>query len=157
MSFNPGGGGGIQNATDVAFVSAANNDVLTYNSSLGKWQDKPASTEPYIYQYTGSITALVGTGRVYLDANYEVENIRASVGTAPTGAAIRVDVNKNGTTIYTAQAARPNITVSTFTDLGGAPAISTFAPGDYMTIDVDQVGSTIPGSDLVVVVRLRRV
>jgi hypothetical protein len=84
------------------------------------------------------------------------DSITASVGTAPTGAAVIVDVNKGGTTIYTTQANRPTIAVGTNThDDTTAPNITTIADNEYLTIDIDQVGSTIAGSDLTVQVWLR--
>ena len=84
------------------------------------------------------------------------DSVTASVGTAPTGASIIVDVHKNGTTIYTTQANRPTIAVSTFVhDDTTAPNVTTIADNEYLTIDVDQVGSTIAGTDLTVQVWLR--
>jgi hypothetical protein len=112
--------------------------------------------EAYPFAVTGSLSVKTGSSRIYLEGNYTVDTIRASVNTAPTGATILVDVNKNGTTLYTTQSARPTIAISGFTATGNSPAVTTFASGDYMTVDVDQVGSTIAGSDLTVVVRLRR-
>lgn len=72
-----------------------------------------------------------------------------SAGVQPTGAPILVDVNKNGTTIFTTQANRPTVAVSTNGGtLSGSPQVTTFAPGDYLTIDIDQIGSTIAGGFL---------
>lgn len=112
--------------------------------------------EAYTFAITGTLSVVTGKSRIYLEGNYTVETIRASVNTAPTGATILVDVNKNGTTLYTTQSARPTIATSGFTANGNSPAVTTFAAGDYLTVDIDQVGSTIVGSDLTVVVRLRR-
>lgn len=112
--------------------------------------------EVYTFTMTGTLTAKVGAGRVYMEHACRVESVRASVGTAPTGAAVIADVNKNGTTVYTDQAQRPTIAASTNTDLGGVAANGVFAAGDYLTVDVDQIGSTVAGAELVVVVRMRR-
>jgi hypothetical protein len=73
----------------------------------------------------------------------------AFVDTAPTGAAIILDLNHNGTTIFTDQAKRPHIAVSAF-NTGNVLNIdgTIFDPGDHCKLDVDQVGSTIAGSDL---------
>ena len=104
----------------------------------------------------GVLTVRTGTFRIYTEGNYTIETVRASVGTAPTGAALIVDVNKNGTTIYTTQSARPQIAAGANSATGNSPAVATFAAGDYFTVDIDQVGSTVPGSDLTVTVRLRK-
>lgn len=39
MSFNPGGGGGIAQASDVALSNPLNNDALTYDSAVQKWEN----------------------------------------------------------------------------------------------------------------------
>lgn len=113
--------------------------------------------EPYVLAVTGALTVVAGKSRVYLEGNYVLESVRASVNTAPTGAAILIDVNKNGVTINTVQTTRPTIAAAAFTGLGATPAITTFAAGDYITVDVDQIGSTVAGSDLTVAIRLRKV
>jgi hypothetical protein len=87
--------------------------------------------------------------RLYVPVACTISQIRASVGTAPTGSSLIVDVNKNGTTLFTTQSARPTIAVGMFT-VTAVPAVKTLAAGDYLTVDVDQVGSTVSGSDLTV-------
>jgi hypothetical protein len=42
-----------------------------------------------------------------------------------------------------------------FTAVGNSPAVTSFAQGDYITVDIDQIGSTTAGSHLVVQLRLR--
>lgn len=42
MGFNPAGGA-ISGATDVALSNPANNQVLTYNSGVAKWQNQTAA------------------------------------------------------------------------------------------------------------------
>jgi hypothetical protein len=74
----------------------------------------------------------------------------AACGTAPVGAAIIVDVLKNGSTLWpTNRANRPTIRPGS-TNGGGlaVPDITALAPGDVLTIAVVQVGSTVPGADL---------
>ncbi|MFG1817623.1 hypothetical protein ACGFIF_27955 [Kribbella sp. NPDC049174] len=113
--------------------------------------------EAYTFSITGAVAVATGKSRIYLEGAYVVETVRAAVNTAPTGAALVVDVNKNGTTIYTDQSDRPSIAAGTNSATGNDPAVTTtLAAGDYLTVDVDQIGSTAPGSDLTVTVRLRR-
>jgi hypothetical protein len=113
--------------------------------------------EAQTYTYTGVVSTGVGTSRIYVEADCVIDSIRASVGTAPTGAALIVDVNKNGTSVYTTQGNRPSIAAGANTATGGTPDIADVSAGQYLTVDVDQIGSTISGSDLTVTVRLRRV
>jgi hypothetical protein len=100
----------------------------------------------------GTVATGTGAARFYnkLGRTLTLHKAWASVGTAPTGASLIVDVNKNGTTIFTTQANRPTIAISTNFDESGAPDVTTWADGDYITFDVDQIGSTVAGSDLVV-------
>lgn len=137
---------------------------LLYAKSTG-WYEKDSAgverllthaIEAYPFAVSGSLSVQTGRSRIYLEGNYTVESVRAAVNTAPTGAAVIVDVNKNGVTLYTTQANRPSIAAAANSATGNSPAITTFAAGDYLTVDVDQVGSTTPGSDLTVTVRLRR-
>jgi hypothetical protein len=151
--------------------------AYTHTANLHEWVDNPtdrnvlafiatngagggglAVIEPYPYSIKGALTVQAGTSFIYTEGNYVVQSVRASVGTAPTGAAVIVDVNKNGASIYSATPAnRPTIAVGTKTALGGTPDVTTFALGDNLSVDLDQIGSTVAGSDLTVVVRLRRV
>ena len=115
--------------------------------------------EPYIFSVTGALTVATGKSRVYLEGNYVIDSVRASVNTAPAGTAILVDVSLNGTTIFTTQANRPSISAGANTALAnmGAGTITTISTGQYLTVDVDQIGTTTAGSDLTVVIRLRRI
>lgn len=111
--------------------------------------------DTYEFSMTGALATKVGGFKVYMEGDYVLDTVRASVGTAPTAGTVVVDVNRNGTTVYTTQANRPTIATSGFTALGGAAANDTFSAGDYLTVDVDTVGTS--SADLTVVVRLRRI
>lgn len=79
-----------------------------------------------------------------------IVKVKVVVKTAPTGASLIVDVNKAGTTIFTNQANRPEIAIGETTDDSGTPDVTALAEGDKLTIDIDQIGSTIAGADLTV-------
>ena len=112
--------------------------------------------EAYTFSVTGIVAVATGKSRIYLEGDYVIETVRAAVHTTPSGAAIVVDLNKNGSTVYTDQANRPSIAVGTNSATGNNPALTTLAAGDYLTVDVDQVGSSAAGADLTVTVRVRR-
>jgi hypothetical protein len=114
-----------------------------------------ASVEGFQFSWIGTLAVAQGVTRIYLEQAYTFVSCRASLGLAPTGASAIVDVNKNGTTIYTTQTARPTIVDGGFTAVGNSPAVTSFAQGDYITVDIDQIGSTTAGSHLVVQLRLR--
>lgn len=75
----------------------------------------------------------------------------ARVKTAPTGASLIVDVNKNGTSIWATNQAN-RLTVAAGAQSGTQTLFDTtsLAEGDYLSLDVDQVGSTVSGADLTV-------
>jgi hypothetical protein len=98
-----------------------------------------------------------GASRFLFPFAATVIGVTAAVGTAPTGASIIVDVNRNGTTIFTTQANRPTIVAAANATASEAvPDVTAVASGDYLTVDRDQVGSATPGSDLTVFVRYQR-
>jgi hypothetical protein len=99
----------------------------------------------------------VGTGaqRFYAPYPCTIVQVRINVVTAPTGASLIVDVNKNGTTIFGTQSARPTIPAAAVTAVSGTPTVATLAAGDYLTIDIDQVGSTVAGGYLTATVTVR--
>lgn len=102
------------------------------------------------FSKTGVLSVAVGTFRWYAPRPITLLSVRASVGVAPTGAAVIVDVNENGTTIFTTQSNRPEIAISGFTDVSGTIEEPAIAAANYLTVDIDQIGSTIAGSDLTV-------
>lgn len=128
-------------------VDTTNHDL--YFRSGSTWRTVPMKD---VLTFTVSGTLVVGTGqaRWYAPRAITLVNVQVSVGTAPTGASAIFDVNKNGTTVFTTQANRPTIAASGFTDLSSVPAVTAVAAGDYITIDVDQIGSSVAGANAVV-------
>jgi hypothetical protein len=107
--------------------------------------------QTFPYSQAGTLALKTGTFRLYndSDASWTIVGVRATVGSAPTGASIIIDVNVNGTTIFTTQGNRPSIASTEFTSGFVSSVDSTSVPvGAYITVDIDQVGSTLPGSDL---------
>ena len=152
MSFGGGSGtSSIVGSTDVVLNSPANNQVLGYNSGTAKWQNQSTS-RTFLFSADGVQSITTGMHRVYNDTGQTltINSVRASVGTAPTGAALMVDVRKNGSTIFTTRPNRATVAVGTFTGLSATPDIASWAVGAYLTVDVDQVGSTVAGADLTV-------
>jgi hypothetical protein len=108
------------------------------------------------YGRAGTIAVATGVTKFRFPFAATILGVSAAVGTAPTGASLIVDVNKNGTTIFTTQGNRPAIADSALyaTEVTNMD-VTSFAAGDYLTVDVDQIGSTVAGSDLVVFIRYR--
>lgn len=100
----------------------------------------------------GTLVAALGTIRFPLWRNITILNVVAQLGTAPTGAAAIFDVSLSGTTIFTTQANRPTVAAGALQDLTSVPDVTTAPAGGYLTVDVDQVGSTVAGADAVIVI-----
>jgi hypothetical protein len=101
----------------------------------------------------GTLSLATGTIRIYPDGIWVIDKVWISVSVAPTGADVIVDVNKNGVTIFTTQAKRPQIAAGNNEDESDTPDVTALTKADYLTMDIDQVGSTIAGQDLTVHVR----
>lgn len=136
--------------------NGTNATALTYWRGDNAWVNPPGVDLYIPFSISGAAYVATGQGRIYIESSRTITLVRASVGTAPTGASLIVDVLKNGTSIYNVTPAnRPTITTGTFTALGGTPDTTTFVSGDYITVSVVQVGSTVSGSDLTVSIRLQ--
>lgn len=107
------------------------------------------SARNYItFSRAGNLATGVGTFRWYSKGSWTIIDVRATVGTPSTGADVIVDVNKNGTSIFPTNP-RPTI-VQTTNTIVATPNTTALVDGDYITVDIDQIGSTTPGADLMV-------
>ncbi len=110
-------------------------------------------TETWAVAASDETTSLTtGTGKLTTRAPYAFTPVivKASLTTAPTGASVKVDIKKNGASIFTTIL---SIDVGQTTSVGSAAPYAlvngiTFAADDVITYDITQVGSTIPGAGL---------
>lgn len=102
------------------------------------------------FSIDGDISVRTGAHRVYIPFAAQITRVSMALGTPPVGASARPDVNRNGTTIFTTQTNRP--TVSAGTNFGESTTIEngTLASGDYITADIDTIGSTTAGANMVI-------
>lgn len=101
----------------------------------------------------GAQTAAAGKTYFRMPESGRYVGTTCKLETVNTGATFIVDVNKNGTTLYTTQARRPTIAISaaTKTSTESAPAdVTALAEGDTISFDVDQIGSTVAGTTLTI-------
>jgi len=112
----------------------------------------PASTavNQIIFSKDGELAVETGNSRYRVITDQVVHGVYISVGTAPVGDDLIVDVNVNGSTIFSSPPTRPLILDGENTSELAIPTITALTEGDYITVDVAQVGSTTPGSDLTV-------
>lgn len=120
-------------------------------------------------EISGNLTVAAGAISFPVPGGAELVSVQAKVGTAPASTDVLIDVNKNGTTIFTDQAKRVKITAGTtagsvkneaalpagtnyiYTPYPTAQPLATFADGDTVSIDVDQIGTGTVGANLGVV------
>lgn len=109
-----------------------------------------APTESIIIACSDETTAITtGTAKVTFRMPYAftLTAVRASVTTAPTGSTIIIDINESGSTILSTKLSI-DASEKTSTTAASAAVISDTALADdaEITIDFDQVGSTIAGT-----------
>lgn len=93
------------------------------------------------------------TPYIIVPQNMTIIKAYARVKTSPTGAAILIDINKNGTTIWSTQSNRLTIADAGLSATQTSFNITSLSEGDYLSFDVDQVGSTTPGQDLTIALK----
>lgn len=161
-----GTGEGGEGTTDHgALTGLADDDHAQYHnnargdarySQLGHAHAAQQVFENAVFFKGGTLTAAPGVGRFPVPVAATIVEVRATVNTAPTTSGITIDVNRNGTTIYTTQGNRPTIAAgSNASSVSTNMDVTSLAAGDYLTVDVDAIGSGIAGADLVVLVRYR--
>ena len=134
---------------NITVLNEGANEQLEISSTASGSAGDPKVT---IFTVEGEISVNGGNLRMYnkWGRSISITSVFIAVNTAPTGADLIVDINKGGTSIFTTQSKRPLIVDGGFTDTSDTPDIQTWESDSYLTMDVDQVGSTVVGSDLVV-------
>lgn len=153
MSFNTGKAS-LSTLNDVALSTALSSQTLGYNATTKKWENKTVS-QLATFNQAGALTVQTGTGRFSFPVGATILGVSATVGTAPSGSSLIVDVLKNGSTIFTTTANRPTIASGTTSVGETVPDVTSVNANDYLTVSITQVGSSTAGSDLTVQVRYK--
>ena len=107
-----------------------------------------AGAKTVVFCLTGVLTTGVNKIGWLSTGAYAITKIKIYSSTTPTGADIIVDIHKNGVSLFTTQTNRPTVVAGT--NLGTDRTnmdITTVVENDYVSLDVDQVGSTIVGGN----------
>lgn len=97
-------------------------------------------------EFWDTLVVFNGTRRWYATTNsFSISSISAILVSAPTGSAAIIRINKNGTSTTTLTIAAG--TTSTVNNSINIAMVS----GDYITVDVTQIGSLTPGAYLSVI------
>jgi hypothetical protein len=134
-----------ENVVQVITTEIPNRVLVTTTRAPGVQQ---FTYQVQVFTVPGTLSTGTGRAKFYIPGPITIGNVRASVGTAPTGSDLVIDVNKNGTTIFTTQTSRPKIFAGQTLVSTSTPNVTELTTGDYLTVDIDQIGSLNPGSDL---------
>jgi hypothetical protein len=135
----------------VSSTTPTNNRVLTYVSAASAWNPQPLPAEIGVACSDETTNLTSGTAKATFRMPYAMTltSVRANVNTAPVGSTILVDVNKNGSTIFST---RVSIDASEKTSVTAATpfvlSTTSLADDDEITVDIDQVGSSTAGKGL---------
>jgi hypothetical protein len=114
------------------------------------------SAELATFTMSGSLRVRQGVSRLPIKGGlFHVLSVAAALANASSGQPVIIDVNKNGTSIYSGP--RPTFPAGSVDAVVPAHDDVRVTDGDWLSLDVDQIGTILPGSDLVVVVRMERV
>ena len=117
-------------------------------------------TDVFVLACSDESTALTtGTNKVRFRMPYAgtLTAVRATVNTAPTGAALVVDINEAGSSVLSTKLSIDASETSSTT--AATPAVisdSSLADDAEISIDIDQIGSTVAGAGLKVALYVTR-
>lgn len=149
--------GSITNA-NVSASAGIVESKIAFNTTTGHdhdGTDSKAIPKQFVFTITGTLTTgtslapiLIPTGALTITKAY------LNVKTAPTGAALIVDINKNGTSIWNSnQANRVQVAAAATSGTQTSFDTTSLTEGDVITVDIDQVGSTVAGADLTITLK----
>lgn len=106
------------------------------------------------FSMPGNLVVGAGISPVPILANGNITAYRTKGITAPTGSAAIFDINKNGSTMFTTGGNRPTVAAGATVSSLTLPDIVAVAAGDYLTVDIDQIGSGTAGADFVLGIQI---
>lgn len=117
-------------------------------------------TEVLAFTKMGTLTVITGSSTAEFPiagGQFLLSSIAARVVTPPTGGPIILDVLKDNASIFTNSADRPTIAAGANNAVTNLPANVMFADGDFVEVQIVQVGSTTPGTTLTASLRVTRI
>ena len=105
----------------------------------------------YSFQITGFLAIQTNAApAVIVDADRSVRDIYAIVNTAPAGAPIAIQITRNGVLYVSLQIPDGAATSNVVNGFG----LTALRAGDQLNVNIGGVGTTVPGSDLNLILRL---
>lgn len=143
----------LNDLADVDAGAPEDGDALVWDADSGFWM--PGASARLLdaeFHVDGALVVTTDVGGVWVAPN---DGVIVGVylhcqQTGSSGTTI-VDVNKNGTTIFTIQGNRPALAAGTFPPVAIAtPDITTLQEQDVLSVDIDQVATGASGLSLTV-------
>lgn len=123
--------------------------LIAQGTNAPKWA-APVGGMMWYFDGTQAVATSKGP-QITMPFGLIVESISLSAKGAPTGAALIMDINKDGVSIFST---RPQIDAGAVTGGGTAVFSTTVIPvNSVLTLDVDQIGSTFAGSGITVMLK----
>lgn len=135
----------------VRLAKGSNAEILTLANGLPSWAAASGGGSDGVAFYLAG-TCYVGDAqiRINIPKAATVSKVVARIITAPTGADINLNVQKNGTNDILSS----DLAIAASATTGTSTSIDTdyddLAENDFITVDINQVGSTVAGADLMV-------
>lgn len=145
--------GGASQGSGTVLVSVVDGPVvnagtINYGSGSSSGSSSGTNVDSTQFTQTGTLSINTGTARWYAPQAVTITSVTPYVGVASLGSNILVNLRKNSSSTISA------VEIAAGATSGSANTTqSSLSIGDYLTVDVTQVGSITKGSDLVMVVK----
>jgi len=129
-----------------AALDAINDRFMIYDNSEGDLrQVAPSEIEVLVYHqalwsFTGELTAVASPLRIYNATGQAktIDKVFVAVDTAPDTQKLIVDIHKDGVTIFTNQAHRPEVAIAANTGETTDIDVDAWAADSYLIAEIDQ-------------------
>ena len=139
----------IEQVVDSSYIQVRQTDIGLDSALTTQLIPVSQDRDNKSYNYDGTLAVNTGDKRLYMARAGTFGTFDMYVKTAPAGAALTVQINKNGSSIGTGTIA-DGVTSGT----GQALSSTSFSAGDYLTVDITQIGSSTAGEDLYINFRI---
>jgi hypothetical protein len=116
------------------------------------WENQFGGLDTAKYFIDGRLAVQTGVGGAYIVPRaMTIRAVYIYCATIGTASSTIVDVNKNGTTIFTTQGNRPMLAYTDLDGVGrGVPDVTTLNEFDVLTVDIDQAAPVAAGLTVMV-------